>query len=215
MRGLVLGAVLAAACATDTHDGPAPPDARGPGDAADAAAADAADAAAAGLAECSHFPSVADAYTYLNEERTSYEPHGRYRGIPWHGEDHDVRTFSLTFTWSPELAAAAAAEADRLAGGGDPAGVFVPGQNGENRDLWVDGLGTAAWRISAIEMPGDWQTAGLFSHEKAALHPSNGSARMAFYYHDFGGQGPAINQIGVGATATPSCQVFWVLQMGP
>jgi hypothetical protein len=212
---LLASATLAAACAADLDDGPAHPD--GAGGLPDAPDARRLPDAAGGpaLAACSHFASLEEAHAFVNQERAGYEAHGRYRGIPWQGEDHEMRTFALTFSWSPDLAAAADAEARRLASGGEPAGVFVPGQNGENRDLWVDGLGTSSWRISTSELPGDWDVIGLFGHEKASLHPSNGSARMALYYHDFGGQGPAITRVGLGASATPSCEVFWVLQMGP
>jgi len=172
------------------------------------------DAAGPTLADCSNFASVDEQVAFINDNRLGYEPHDRWRGIPWQGEYHTNATFAVQFAVSSELAAQANIEAARLIAGGLPAGVNVPGQNGENRELWIDGLNTAAWRISAFEYPGDW-TVPMWGHEKAALHPSNGSARMALFYHDFGGAGPAIKQFGVGAAIAADCRVAWVLQFAP
>ncbi len=214
MRWILFVSLAVVGCGND----PADPDNPGGAD-ADVAQGDAggtADAADVGpaIADCSHFAGIAEHADYLIQERVSYEPHGRYRGIPWHGQDHENRTFALAFAQDEALAEIAQAEAVRVAMGGGPVGVNVPGQNGENREYWMEGDGTANWRITAIEYPGDWDVP-MWSHEKAALHPTNGSARMGFFYHDFGGQGPAINKIGVGGKTTSDCRVVWVLQMGP
>ncbi len=208
MRALLFLALLAG-CGGDPIDpgadgAPAGPD--GGSEQPDATAGPA-------LGDCSHFATVADHVAFLNQSRIDYEPHERYRGLPWQGEYHTTITFPMTFTWSDALAASAQAEASRVAAGGAPAGTFVAGQNGENRDMHIDGLGTAAWRITADELPGDWEIQGWGGHEYAALHPSNGSARMGFFYHDFGG-GPVIATMGVAAAVTPACRVVWVLQMG-
>ena len=172
------------------------------------------DAPGVQLADCSHFASIADHAAYLDQTRSDYAPHDRWRGIPWSGEYHTMVTFPLQFTTAADLAAAAQAEAARVLAGGAPAGVDVPGQNGENRDMWIDGINTATWRITAFEYPGDW-VVPMFGHERAALHPSNGSARMGLFYHDFGGAGPAITRMGVGAAVGADCRVAWVLQFGP
>jgi len=166
------------------------------------------------LGDCSHFASIEAHVAYLNQTRSQYEPHDRWRGIPWTGESHTMVTFPLTFTVASDLTPLAQTEAARIAGGGTAQGTKVPGQNGENRELWVDGLNSAAWRITAIEFPGDW-TVPMFGHERAALHPTNGSARMAFFYHDFGGAGPVITRIGVGGAVASDCSVAWVLQFAP
>ena len=172
------------------------------------------DGAGLQLGDCSHFATIDAHVAYLNQTRSDYEAHDRWRGIPWSGESHTTVTFPLQFPVDGELAAPAQIEAARVAAGGVPAGTKVLGQNGENRELWVDGLNSAAWRITAIEMPGDW-TVPMFGHERAALHPSNGSARMALFYHDFGGAGPAIKRIGVGGAVSTDCRVAWVLQLAP
>ena len=210
MARVAWAALLATACGGGTASGVDAGSDAPPGS-ADGAIADAGGRA---IGDCSHFPSIAAHADFLNQTRRDYEPHERWRGIPWQGESHSTVTFPIAFALTPGLAADAQIEAQRIAGGGEPAGVQVPGQNGENRDLWIDGLSTAAWRITAIEYPGDWNVP-MWGHEAAALHPSNGSARMAFFYHDFGGVGPSISQMGVGGIATQDCRVVWVLQMAP
>jgi hypothetical protein len=172
------------------------------------------------ISECSHWADVQAFFAELNTRRGQYgaEPpygwHDRYKGIPWQGDGHNNVTFPVRFTWDDELAARALEEAQRLADGGQPAGARVAGQNGGSRDFWVDGLNTADWRITHAELPADWE--GTYDNARpAALHVSNGSARMGFFYHDFGGDGPAINRMGIGAAMTPSCQVWWVMQFGP
>jgi len=166
------------------------------------------------LADCSHFASIEAHVAYLNQTRSDYAAHDRWRGIPWSGEYHMMVTFPLQLAAASDLAATAQAEAARVIGGGAPAGVNVPGQNGENREMWIDGINTAVWRITTFEYPGDW-TVPMFGHERAALHPTNGSARMGFFYHDFGGAGPAITRMGVGAAVAADCRVAWVLQFAP
>lgn len=212
MRALMLVALLVAACAGNEPVGPGEDGGAMPQ--ADGGAAGAPDAAPGpSIGDCSNFATIDEHFAYLNQSRIDYEPHERYRGIAWQGEYHNMVTFPITFTWSDALATTAQAEAARVAAGGAPIGVLVPGQNGENRDMWISGLGTASWRITAIEQPGDWEVAGFGGHEHAALHPSNGSARMDFFYHDFGGT-PVITRMGVGGVATADCRVVWVLQMG-
>ena len=206
-RGLVCLGFVACGGGTETIL----PDSGGDGGASSDGAT--ADAALSDLGGCSHFATIAEHAAFLNQTRVDYDAHGRYRGIPWQGQDHETRTFPLAFTLSDALARSAQQEAERVAVGGTPVGVLVPGQNGENEAIWIDGLGTAAWRITAIEYAGDWDVPP-FGHERAALHPSNGSARMGFFYHDFGGTGPAIQAMGVGGMRTPSCEVVWVMQMG-
>jgi len=210
MRAAAVLVATAAACGGSS--GPAAVDAGGDG-APPEVDAGTPDAGGLTIADCSHFATIADHFAYLNQTRRDYEPHDRYRGIPWQGAYHNAITFPLVFTWSDPLASTAQTEASRIAAGGQPVGVFVPGQNGENRDMWIDGLDTGGWRITAREAPGDWE-APPFGHEKAALHPSNGSARMGLFYHDFGGAGPVITAMGLGGATTPACEVVWVLQMG-
>ena len=55
-----------------------------------------------------------------------------------------------------------------------------------------------------------------FIDEYFALDKSNGSARMGLFYHDFGGDGPAIHRFGVGAAIVGDCtEIWWVIQFAP
>jgi hypothetical protein len=170
------------------------------------------------ISDCSHWADVQAFFEELNMRRGQYggEPpygwHDRYKGIPWQGESHNNVTFPVRFTWDDDLAARALEEAQRLADGGQPAGTVVDGQNGCCRDFWIDGLNTADWRLTAAEYPGDYDDP---YNSTAAINPSNGSARMGFFYHDFGGDGPAISRMGIGAVPTATCEVWWVMQFGP
>jgi len=170
------------------------------------------------ISDCSYFADVQAFFEEMNTQRGSYGgeppylPHDRWKGIPWEGEYHNNWTFPVRFTWDDGLAAQALEEAQRLADGGAPAGTQVAGQNGCCRDFWIDGLNTADWRLTAAEYPGDYDDP---YNSTAAFTPGNGSARMGLFYHDFGGDGPAINRMGVGAVSTASCEVWWVMQFGP
>jgi hypothetical protein len=177
------------------------------------------------IGECSSFASVEQFFAFVNDERAQYTDHPRWKGLPWQGEGHDQFTFSPTFTWDDQLAAQAQAEAEALAGGASPSGNQQNGSNGlpicAMSPLWIDGLNTASWRISLGETVADWNPppSGSCPPTTFALSPQNQHARMGLHYHDFGGDGPAIQRLGVGVAVEPvdaagECKVWWVLQFG-
>lgn len=169
-----------------------------------------------------HFATVDDFYAFLMQQRREYGGedgfgrHERYKGIPWQGAYHEDTTFPNEFARDATLDARAQAEAERLAATSAPDGVEVPGASPGQRSFWVSGINTADWRISLAEEAGDFDAAGGFGGGDLpfALDSSNGSARLGFHYHDFGGDGPVITHMGMGA-ACDGTRTWWVLQMGP
>ncbi|MHC4662071.1 MAG: hypothetical protein ACYS8W_10320 [Planctomycetota bacterium] len=163
----------------------------------------------------SYFTSVDELLDHVNTQRLNYGGagahlrHDRWKGIPWEGEQHNNTTFPDAFTSDDALADRAQFEAERLAGGGSPQGVQVPYQNGGGGPFWINAINTADWMITAKEEPGS------FENSSFPLVPANGSARMGLFYHDFGGDGPAINLVGVGACDAGGGATWWVLQFGP
>jgi hypothetical protein len=183
------------------------------------------------VSDCSNFTDVQQFFTYVNNERSKYAgqqggfPHSRWKGLPWQGDYHEQFTFSSTFTWDDGLAAQAQAEAEALAAGGSPSGNQQNGSNGlpicPMSPFWIDGLNTASWKLSLGESEADWNSDLPDSCPPStfALSPDNQHARMGLHYHDFGGEGPAIHRLGVGAAIEPAigggeCKVWWVLQFG-
>lgn len=181
---------------------------------------------------CSSFASVEAFFAYVNDERGQYGgmfgtlPHVRYKGLPWQGESHEDFTFSTIFSWDDGLAAQAQAQADAIAAGSAPSGTQSTGSNGlplcSMSPMWIDGLNTASWSIALGETPADWNppASGSCPPTTFALSPDNQHARMGLFYHDFGGDGPAIHRLGVGAAlehgpVDGECRVWWVLQFGP
>jgi hypothetical protein len=163
-------------------------------------------------------------YDFLMEQRRAYGGsdgihgrHDRWKGIPWVGEYHTNTTFPDVFDLDSALAARAQTEADRLAGGGAPAGEECSGQSMNQRSFWDDAIDTADWRISFAEEAGDWDPpddGGFGGGDPAfALHQSNGTSRLGFHYHDFGGDGPVITHMGIGVSCADET-TWWVLQMG-
>jgi hypothetical protein len=119
-------------------------------------------------------------------------------------------TWTSYFTWDDCLAEQAQALAEDIAAGNaSHGGTRVDGQNGCCADFYMDNLFEDDFRITFNEAPGEYDN-GSF-----ALSQSNGSARMGLFYHDFGGDGPVIQMIGIGASADANCNVTWVLQFGP
>lgn len=165
---------------------------------------------------CPGIKSIPDFFTWVNKQRDSYggvPPYGyheRWKGIPWKGMYHTMNTFPIDFTWDDALACRAQTEAERVAAGGTPAGEMVEGQNGCCGYMWIDGLNTADWRLTAHQKV-DAKGKDL----EFGFGLANGSARMALHYHDFGGDGPVIKHLGVGGAVGKDCLVHWVLQFGP
>jgi len=176
----------------------------------------------AAVAAESNFTTVQEFMDYIDEQRRNYGGegpymrHDRYKGIPWEGEYHTNTTFPNVFAWDEGLAARAQEEACRLAEGGTASGVRVNGQSPEQKPFWIYGINTADWMISVKEDPGDWENISEWSSDKRfGLHHSNGSSRLGLHYHDFGGDGPAINRVGAGAADSGGGSTWWVLQFGP
>jgi hypothetical protein len=169
------------------------------------------------LTDCSIVANNPKAFAqWVNDTRDQYggaPPYGyhtRWKGMPWEGEDHSNNTFPWHFTWDDDLACQAQQEAERIAAGGSPEGQRADHQSyyvDPPRPFFVHGLNTENWRLSAKELRND---------EWFPLDQGNGSARMGLFYHDFGGDGPAINRVGVGAAIVGDCtEIWWVLQFAP
>jgi hypothetical protein len=175
------------------------------------------------IGECSNFVSVDQFATFINTERQKYAgqlgalPHSRYKGMPWKGEGHENYTFLTPFQIDAGIAAQAQAQAEALAAGGSPQGSSVSSGNGlcpTTKPFYIHGINTTDWTITTYEDPGDFMKPNGSCPEPFALLPSNGSARMGLFYHDFGGDGPAISRMGVGAAMDEDCRVWWVLRFG-
>lgn len=169
------------------------------------------------LGDCSMWATPMDFHAHVNAERQSYAEHQRWKGLPWVGEGHTNVTFPLTFTWDEALAAQAQTEAEALVVSASPAGMMETGGNGlcTSDPMWFDGLNTANWRLSLFENANSFIKPSESCPEPFALIPQNPDARMGLFYHDFGGDGPAISRLGVGAAFDADCEVWWVLQFGP
>lgn len=192
-----------------------------------ATADDGSDSAGSDVGECSNFTSAEQFHSWVNTERAAYAgalggiPHSRWKGYPWEGEGHENFTFAVQFAWDDALAAQAQAEAESLAAGGAPQGQQQNGSNGlpycNAAPFWIDGINTADWKISLAEHEEDWMPPPEYPDScpaPFALAVDNQRARMGLHYHDFGGDGPAINRVGVGAAVGQDCEVWWVLQFG-
>lgn len=168
------------------------------------------------LGDCSMYADVDAFHAHINTQRQSYIPHDRYKGLPWKGEYHTMATFAAQFTFDDGLAASAQAEAEALVAGANPQGSMEIGGNGicTSDPMWIDALNTADWRISLFENAGSWVKPSESCPAPFPLIPENPDARMALFYHDFGGDGPAIGRVGIGAAFDDDCNVWWVLQFG-
>jgi len=176
------------------------------------------------IGDCSGFVSIEQFFTFMNNERATYGgemgalPHSRYKGLPWQGEGHETWTFSTRFSWSDSLAEEAQEEAEALASGNaSPRGSSIGDGNGfcDGSPFWIADINTADWTITASESPGDLEKPNDSCPPPFPLLPDNGSARQGLFYHDFGGDGPAINKMGIGAAIGEDCEVWWVLRFGP
>lgn len=166
------------------------------------------------LEGCSYFDHAGQLLDEINNTRDMYVDsgntlcHSRYKGIPWEGENAGM-TWPSYFMWDDCLAAKAQALAEQIAAGqATHQGVRVDGQNGCCEDFYMDNLFEGDFRITFDEYPGQ------YADKSWALARGNGSARMGLYYQDFGGDGPVLQMLGVGAAVGPNCRVTWVLQFG-
>ena len=161
------------------------------------------------------FSDPATLCAYVNKQREGYSNHDAWEGLPFQGMYHSDRAWPLDMATDPTLMASAQAEAQRLAGGGTPAGqqfALNPG----TKPIYIDGVNTGAYRITSMDVPGDWVPEMLTGNIYAGLSDQNVSARMGIFYQDPGNQGPVLAHIGCGAAITPDGQArFWVLEFDP
>jgi hypothetical protein len=172
----------------------------------------------AGPDEMPYFKTPDELCTYVNDSRQTSQGHDRWRGLPFKGEYHTVKTWPIKFTIDPALNAAAQAEAEALAGGAAPQGSpHTDGMiNGNllHQYLYVDGVETSNYMITSQQLKGDW----IVGSYKAGLINANGTARMALYYHDSGGiaYGPKLNRMGCGGKFNPvDKSTWWVVKLAP
>ncbi len=129
----------------------------------------------------------------VNDFRESYSTHERYWGIPFGtGDFHTDVTWPLVMAWSDDAAAIAQVEADAVAGGTPPTGVNVASSD----YFWVDGVNTSPYMVTTDEH---------------CMSTANTFGRMSIFYHDFGGRGPVLTQMGLGASAKTDGSTVWVL----
>jgi hypothetical protein len=129
----------------------------------------------------------------VNDFRESYSTHDRYWGIPFGtGDFHTDVTWPLVMTWNDDAAAIAQAEADAVAGGSTPTGTDVVSSG----YFWVDGVNSSPYMVTTDE------------HH---MSTANTFGRMSIFYHDFGGRGPVLTQMGLGASAESDGSTVWVL----
>ena len=168
-----------------------------------------------GPSDAPPFETASELCAYIDSERASYQGHDRFRGPPWTGEYHQTVTWPLQLAVDASLSAAAQAEALALASGQAPAGQpYSDGSPPPHQYLYVAGVGTDAYSLATEEHPGDWTT-DIAGNLTAGITSNNGTARMALFYHDEGGTGPALTRIGCGGAASPGGGRFWVVKMAP
>jgi hypothetical protein len=135
---------------------------------------------------------IHDMFDWINSQRVGYEPHDRYWGIPFSDDHfHQSVTWPITMTWDETAAAVAQNEADSIAAGGPPSLISV-----ENGIIYVSTPCTAPYMVHTVE---------------ETMTSVNPFMRMAAYYHDFGGQGPVLDKLGVGASDNGDGTTSWVL----
>ena len=136
---------------------------------------------------------VHDMADIINQLRQDYSAHERYWGVPFGtGEFHTDVTWPLVMTWNDTAAAIAQIEADAVAGGASPSGVDVV----DSGYFWVDGVNESPYMVTTDE------------HH---MSTNNTFGRMSIDYHDFGGHGPVLTEIGVGASDGGDGSTVWVL----
>lgn len=129
----------------------------------------------------------------VNGFRESYATHDRYWGIPFGtGDFHTDVTWPMVMTWSDAAAAIAQAEADAVAGGAPSTGVDVASSG----YFWVDGVNSSPYMVTTDEH---------------CMSTANTFGRMSIFYHDFGGRGPVLTQMGLGASAKTDGSTVWVI----
>lgn len=168
----------------------------------------------------SHFTSLEDFFSWVNDMRKKYAEHARASGHPC--DPNDKRgavgspVFPLKFAWDDDLARRAQQEAGRLAAGGAPKGVQFTNQGYDPVDAWGEGYFTGNWMLSAFEdvtMVTPPSMMDLTHWNYFPLSTSNGMARVGLWFQDFHETGPVITRLGIGASVVAN-GTWWVLQFG-
>jgi hypothetical protein len=178
--------------ADSDSDGDTDSDADTDGD-SDADTDDDTEAGPPSFGESSAFDNVEDMADWINEQRQGYEPHDRYWGIPFSNDHfHGNFTWPIVMTWDDAAAAIAQNAADDIADGTMPSGLISV----ESGIIYVSAPCTAPYMVHTSE---------------DTMSSVNPFMRMAAYYHDFGGEGPVLDKIGVGASDMGDGNTAWVL----
>ncbi len=161
-----------------------------------------------------YYNSASELCDYVNASRKLSSSHERYKGFPWKGAYHSIKTWPISFTHDLSLDTVAQLEADRLAKEGTPVGGSTADSSWRN-PIWVSGTNTSSYMVTSQDEPGDWDPTTSFA-SKAALIESNGSARMGLFYQDPGGGGPVLTRMGCGgALALDGKSKWWVVVLRP
>jgi hypothetical protein len=141
----------------------------------------------------SAFDDVHDMADWINSQRQGYEPHDRYWGIPFSNDHfHANFTWPIVMTWDDAAAGIAQNAADDIADGTMPTGLISV----EGGIIYVSSPCTAPYTVHTSE---------------DTMSSVNPFMRMAAYYHDFGGEGPVLDKIGIGASDMGDGDTAWVL----
>jgi len=170
---------------------------------ADASSSSTGDEGGPSFGSGSAFDDVTQMFAYINEQREGYLSHERWRGMPWTGSGHSTMTWPTTFVWDDALATQAQAEADAIAAGAAFTG--SPATDGVTPAIYVSGVDSSHYSVAGLELSQSW---GVESQSSLSHH--HGSARMAIYYHDPGGEGPVLTRLGIGAADAGAGDTAWV-----
>jgi hypothetical protein len=141
----------------------------------------------------SAFDDVHDMADWVNSQREGYEPHDRYWGIPFSDDHfHSNVTWPIVMTWDDTAAAIAQNAADDIARGSMPPEL-----------LSVEG--------GIIHITTPLSRPHMVHTSEGTMSSVNPFMRMAAYYHDFGGEGPVLTTIGIGASDMGDGSTAWVL----
>lgn len=160
--------------------------------------------------------TVQDMIDYVNEKRRAYVSHPQFSGYPWASVAVDPPTWSTLLSPHNELMERAQIFAAQVARGSEPLGKEFEFQNAvlapkyDSESIWLHGLETAEYRLSALSKIGlvtGPETKGVMKwHE-----PYNGTLRMALFYQSGMPPFPYKRHIGVGRACMTNGDVWWVI----
>ena len=141
----------------------------------------------------SAFDDVHDMADLINSERVDYEPNSRYWGIPFSDDHfHTNYTWPIVMEWDEAAAAIAQNAADAIADGELPAWLISV----EGGTIYVSTPCAAPYFVHASE---------------GTMSSNNPFIRMAAVFQDFGGDGPVLDGVGIGAADMGDGDTAWVL----